>query len=80
MKQTLDNLSRWSEKVRIRWTDNDANIFYKVLYQGQINGTKLFDYSAVLQDGRDAAFMAALTSKKGLPYIAKLTALKMEEQ
>ena len=76
MKQTIDNLDRWKPRPF-------ALIFWALACDTKtrdlITEWEIIFLNRKSQDYRDAAFMAALTSKAGLPYKAKLIALQMEQ-
>ena len=76
MKQTIDNLDKWYPHI---WSDFEWALMKAIYRQGEEEKIPMPKLTEKSIDYRDAAFMAALTSKAGLLYKAKLIALQMEQ-
>ena len=75
LKQTINNLDRWMPKIVKRYYGDKEPVVFDDSETVKKILVKQFGVTHV----RDAAFMYALTLKKGLSYKAKLVALTMEQ-
>lgn len=76
MKQTMDNLSSYGLSSMSPF----ESVLSKFLSESNMRFVKNDEFIKVYMEAhyRDIAVMNALTSKAGLPYIAKLAALTLE--